>query len=42
MGSGTDYGHANYMFLLGGQVKGGCVHDNGRDLRPTTYTKGEI
>ena len=44
---GTDHGHANYMFVLGGQVRGGCVHGvwpglaaeqlhEGRDLKVTT------
>ncbi|MFL6446445.1 MAG: DUF1501 domain-containing protein [Bryobacteraceae bacterium] len=44
---GTDHGHANYMFVLGSQVKGGFVHGEwpglateqlyeGRDLSVTT------
>jgi uncharacterized protein (DUF1501 family) len=44
---GTDHGHANYMFVLGGPVRGGCVHGDwpglateqlyeGRDLNVTT------
>jgi uncharacterized protein (DUF1501 family) len=44
---GTDHGHANVMFVLGGQVKGGKVYGNwpgvkddqlneGRDLKVTT------
>ncbi len=44
---GTDHGHANVMFVLGGQVRGGQVHgewpglqpeqlDEGRDLNVTT------
>jgi uncharacterized protein (DUF1501 family) len=44
---GTDHGHANYMFVLGSQVKGGCVHGEwpglaaeqlheARDLKVTT------
>lgn len=44
---GTDHGHANYMFVLGGKVRGGCVHGDwpglateqlyeGRDLKVTT------
>jgi uncharacterized protein (DUF1501 family) len=44
---GTDHGHANVMFVLGGQVKGGKVHgkwpglaneqlNEGRDLAVTT------
>ncbi|MFL6415014.1 MAG: DUF1501 domain-containing protein [Bryobacteraceae bacterium] len=44
---GTDHGHANIMFVLGGQVRGGCVHGTwpglateqlyeGRDLNVTT------
>lgn len=44
---GTDHGHANYMFVLGGQVKGGCVYGDwpglateqlyeGRDINVTT------
>lgn len=44
---GTDHGHANVMFVLGGQVKGGKVYgdwpglapeqlNEGRDLRVTT------
>ena len=44
---GTDHGHANVMFLLGGQVKGGKVYgkwpgladeqlNEGRDLKVTT------
>jgi uncharacterized protein (DUF1501 family) len=44
---GTDHGHANVMFVLGGNVQGGCVHgrwpglakeqlNEGRDLALTT------
>jgi uncharacterized protein (DUF1501 family) len=44
---GTDHGHANVMFVLGGQVKGGKVYgkwpglsneqlNEGRDLKVTT------
>jgi uncharacterized protein (DUF1501 family) len=44
---GTDHGHANVMFVLGGQVKGGKVYgkwpglddgqlNEGRDLAVTT------
>ena len=44
---GTDHGHANAMFVLGGQVKGGKVYgrwpglekeqlNEGRDLKLTT------
>jgi uncharacterized protein (DUF1501 family) len=44
---GTDHGHANVMFVLGGQVKGGKIYgkwpglaneqlNEGRDLKVTT------
>jgi uncharacterized protein (DUF1501 family) len=31
---GTDHGHANVMFVLGGQVRGGCVHGRWPGLAP--------
>src|SRR5581483_1702820 len=33
---GTDHGHANVMFVLGGQVRGGKVYGRWPDLALTT------
>jgi uncharacterized protein (DUF1501 family) len=37
---GTDHGHANYMFVLGGAVKGGCVHGEWPGLAPEQLHEG--
>ena len=37
---GTDHGHANCMFVMGGAVKGGKVYGSGPGLRPNSSTKG--
>ncbi len=37
---GTDHGHANYMFVLGGQVNGGCVHGDWPGLAPEQLNEG--
>jgi uncharacterized protein (DUF1501 family) len=39
---GTDHGHANYMFVLGGQVKGGCVHGHWPGLAAEQLHEGGI
>jgi uncharacterized protein (DUF1501 family) len=37
---GTDHGHANYMFVLGGALKGGCVHGEWPGLAPEQLHEG--
>ena len=37
---GTDHGHANCMFVMGGTVKGGKVYTAGRDLGEGQLNEG--
>jgi uncharacterized protein (DUF1501 family) len=37
---GTDHGHANAMFVLGGQVKGGKVYGRWPGLAPEQLNEG--
>jgi uncharacterized protein (DUF1501 family) len=37
---GTDHGHANVMFVLGGQVRGGQVHGDWPGLQPEQLYEG--
>ena len=37
---GTDHGHANVMFVLGGQVKGGKVYGRSPGLAPEQLNEG--
>ena len=39
-GRGTDHGHANAMFILGGSVKGGKVYGDWRGLKSDKLYEG--
>ncbi|MGF1504232.1 MAG: DUF1501 domain-containing protein [Anaerolineae bacterium] len=40
--SGTDHGHGNAMFLMGGGVKGGVVHGRWPGLAPGALSGGDL
>ncbi|MEM7800132.1 MAG: DUF1501 domain-containing protein [Chloroflexota bacterium] len=40
--AGTDHGHGNVMFLMGGGVEGGSVFTNWPSLRPEALDEGDL
>ena len=40
--AGTDHGHANVMFALGGPVKGGKIYGSGRVLPLSSFMRDGI